>query len=123
MPGGRVYVTVPAYTWLWSVDDETAGHYRRYTATSLRGVAEEAQFELEFSSYFFMALPLPIFFARSLPSRLGLRNSDSFHATEHRLPPGVVGRMLGWSLARELRAIPRWKLPLGSSLMAVIRKR
>ncbi len=31
-PGGRLFVTVPAYAWLWSRHDELLGHRRRYTA-------------------------------------------------------------------------------------------
>src|SRR5690606_21548140 len=34
-PGGRVYLTVPAYQWLWSSEDELGGHHRRYTRASL----------------------------------------------------------------------------------------
>jgi SAM-dependent methyltransferase len=30
-PGGRIYITVPAYQWLWSHEDSNAGHARRYT--------------------------------------------------------------------------------------------
>jgi hypothetical protein len=31
VPGGRVYLTVPAGNWVWSDDDVQAGHFRRYT--------------------------------------------------------------------------------------------
>ena len=34
-PGGRIYVTAPAYRWLWSSDDDFSGHFRRYTRASL----------------------------------------------------------------------------------------
>lgn len=30
-PGGRVFVSVPAYRWLWSHHDDAHGHQRRYT--------------------------------------------------------------------------------------------
>ncbi|MGB3740200.1 MAG: methyltransferase domain-containing protein, partial [Pontixanthobacter sp.] len=29
-PGGRMIIAVPAHSWLWSLEDYTAGHYRRY---------------------------------------------------------------------------------------------
>src|SRR5262245_51451415 len=35
-PGGRLYLTVPAYQLLWSIEDVHAQHYRRYTASGLR---------------------------------------------------------------------------------------
>ncbi|MGH7366875.1 MAG: class I SAM-dependent methyltransferase, partial [Candidatus Rokuibacteriota bacterium] len=31
VPGGWLFVTVPAYAWLWSRHDELLGHRRRYT--------------------------------------------------------------------------------------------
>ena len=35
-PGGRLIVTVPAFMWLWSYNDEINDHERRYTAPELQ---------------------------------------------------------------------------------------
>ena len=35
LPKGYLYVTVPAYNFLWSIDDDYAQHYRRYTVRTL----------------------------------------------------------------------------------------
>ncbi len=35
-PGGVLLVTVPAYMWLWSYNDEINAHQRRYTADELK---------------------------------------------------------------------------------------
>ena len=35
-PGGKLLVTVPAFMWLWSYNDEINAHQRRYTAFELR---------------------------------------------------------------------------------------
>ena len=35
-PGGKVIITVPAFMWLWSYNDEINAHQRRYTAPELR---------------------------------------------------------------------------------------
>lgn len=40
-PGGRLLVTVPAYMWLWGVQDIVAHHFRRYTAGSLSNVFKD----------------------------------------------------------------------------------
>lgn len=69
---GRLYATVPAYQWLWSDEDIKAGHYRRYTRERICEVLLKAGFEVEFSTYFFRFLPLPILLLRALPHRLGL---------------------------------------------------
>ena len=40
----RVFITVPAYNFLWSKEDVDAGHYRRYTLKSLKKVVTKAGF-------------------------------------------------------------------------------
>ena len=50
---GRVYLTVPAYSGLWSQEDGRAGHYRRYSLGQICKLLEESGFRVEYSSYFF----------------------------------------------------------------------
>src|ERR1051325_285053 len=42
VPNGKLYITVPAYTWLWSEEDVFAGHYRRYTCSSIKRALQKA---------------------------------------------------------------------------------
>jgi len=56
-PDGRLYLTVPAFQWLWSNEDEHAGHFRRYTVSTLRSVLASAGFGIEYLSYFFWRSP------------------------------------------------------------------
>ena len=121
-PGGRVYITVPAFTVLWSADDVRAGHFRRYRAKSMRRVLDEAGLELEFSSYFFLSLTLPIFLVRSLPSRFGLRRAQGARRAEHARPRGIVGRLFDMALDLELRLLRRYRSPMGSSLFVVAKR-
>ena len=80
-----VYVTVPAYQSLWSVDDDAAGHFRRYRRGTLRAVFAAAGFDVVFSTYFFAPFPLPILLLRALPSRFGMRRRSTRPiAREHR---------------------------------------
>ncbi|HUP22837.1 MAG TPA: class I SAM-dependent methyltransferase [Thermoanaerobaculia bacterium] len=71
-PEGRLYITVPAYSWLWSAEDDLAGHFRRYRLRTINRLLREVGFEVEFSSYFFRLVPLAIFFMRTLPTMLGI---------------------------------------------------
>ncbi|MCE7996132.1 MAG: class I SAM-dependent methyltransferase [Roseivirga sp.] len=71
--GGLLYLTVPAYQSLFSVIDHFAGHHRRYTLKSLRKLFRQVGFKIEFATYFFALLPIPIFMFRTLPSRFGLK--------------------------------------------------
>ena len=78
IPGGRVFLTVPAYNILHSNEDDEAGHFRRYTKKSLSRCMKAAGLEVEYTSYFFSILPLPIFcFINSkkfIRNRLYLKN-------------------------------------------------
>ncbi len=71
---GRVFITVPAYQFLWSKEDEEAGHFRRYTLESLKKIAKNSGFRVMYSSYFFAILLPLIFLLRSLPFKIGLDN-------------------------------------------------
>ena len=119
---GRIYLTVPAYRWLWSVDDVRAGHFRRYTSASLRKVLSRAGFEVDYVSYFFIPLPLAILAARTMPSLLGSRDADAPRASEHRRPSGLIGKGFLWFLDRELWLLSASRAPFGSSILAVARK-
>ena len=124
-PGGRVYLTVPAFQSLWSADDDYAGHYRRYHLAGLRRVLTGAGFKVLYNTYLFFVLPLPIFLVRSLPSRLGLRKQNAWgqYQQEHHSQPGLAGkllnRLLGWELQR-IRA--GHSIPIGGSCLVAAEK-
>lgn len=84
---GKLYITVPAYNFLWSKEDIDAGHFRRYTLNSLCNVVEEAGFSVLYKTYLFSFLPLPTFLLRTIPTLSHLnRNSNSLenHKKEHK---------------------------------------
>ena len=43
---GTLVVTVPAYQWLWSAEDEALGHFRRYSTKTLRALWRESRFSV-----------------------------------------------------------------------------
>jgi hypothetical protein len=123
-PGGRIYLTVPAFKSLWSGDDVSAGHFRRYTKRTLARVLGQAGFSVEYITYFFWPLPLPIFLFRSLPSFLGWRDTASAAQTrkEHSGGGGFSRSLLRKALDLELSRIRRnRRIPFGSSCLAVAR--
>ncbi len=69
-PGGKVFLTVPAYQFLWSKHDEVNHHYRRYTAAGLDRVVRQADFTIQRTSYFNSLLFTPIALARSVANLL-----------------------------------------------------
>ena len=70
-PDGWLYLSVPCSSLLWSNADVRAGHFRRYSARSLRRTLREAGLEPVLVSHIFSALPLPVLVGRSLPSGFG----------------------------------------------------
>ncbi len=49
--GGRILIYVPAFMLLFSAMDTKVGHYRRYTAKSLKQLAKESGYGIEKSEY------------------------------------------------------------------------
>jgi SAM-dependent methyltransferase len=122
--GGRIYITVPAFNGLWSAEDVSAGHFRRYTTTTLRDVLAAAGFEIEYQSYFFSLLPPLVFLLRTIPSRLGVTHRESRAAMEREHTGGseTMSRMLLRALTLEQRWIgASRKVPVGTSCVAVAR--
>lgn len=126
IPGGRVYMTVPAYQVLWSNEDKLAGHARRYTIPALRQVLEKAGYEIEFATYFFSFLPLPVLLFRALPFRLGIgsqKMSEEGVRSDHEPNPAGAW-VLEKLMRRELAKIAKRRtLSLGGSCLVVARKR
>lgn len=124
--GGRVLVSVPAYTWAWSDHDTANGHHRRYTRRRLVDALEGAGFEVDRATYAFAAV-FPFFAGERLIRRV--RHSVSRRTTA---PADVVTlprtpRVVDQLLTRLTRLDRRWlatrDLPLGSSVVVVASKR
>lgn len=124
--GGKVFITVPALPYLWSDEDVDAGHYRRYTTASMTELLEKSGFEIEYVSYFFSFLVVPLFLFRSLPTKLGIKRAVSDLdklKKEHTQRQGIGNRFLQILMKRELKSISDGKrLSAGTSVIAVARK-
>ena len=106
-PGGELYITVPAYNFLWSGEDEYAGHFRRYTLRNLSSLLYASGFQIIFKTYIFSFLPLPIFLFRSIPSifkftrsRHGLEKYKKEHGTKQGAAVKISNKILAWELNR-----------------------
>jgi SAM-dependent methyltransferase len=123
--GGRLYATVPAFGALWSAEDVNAGHFRRYDLTGFGKVLEKAGFEIEYGSYIFRLLPIPIFFLRALPFRLGLggrRKGQVNVQRDHAVKGGLLTRVLNNFLHSEIALLKRKKvMRFGGSCLVVAR--
>jgi len=114
-PGGRLFVTVPAYAWLWSRHDELLGHRRRYTARALRRAAERGGYTVERLTYFNTLLAPPIMAVRL--ARAALRRPG--HDLDR--PAPLLNRALAACFSSEARLL-RWvSPPFGISILLAAR--
>lgn len=124
IPNGRLYITVPAYNFLWSVDDDYAGHFRRYTVNSLALVLESLEFRIDFKTYIFSILPLPIFVFRTLPCKVALRTASKTNRKRKELTQNqfLFQKLLDWAFLCELRRLRnKMTIPFGGSCLVVAR--
>jgi 2-polyprenyl-3-methyl-5-hydroxy-6-metoxy-1,4-benzoquinol methylase len=117
-PGGHLLVTVPAYNWLWSGEDDVSQHVRRYTARSLSRVLTEAGYERVNHSYFnTFLLPLQAAVALSHRWQRATRKPTSLVKP---LPP-MLNRALSKVIFLESRALRALSFPFGASIICTAR--
>jgi SAM-dependent methyltransferase len=125
-PRGVLCVTVPAFQGLWSAEDEHAGHYRRYTLSQLRATLARASFDVDYATYFFAPLTLPVLVVRGLRHRIGKRSAasiDESAARDHDRSP-ATRRMMRVVLGPEVAMIRRrLTIPFGTSCLVVATKK
>ena len=119
-PGGTLVVTVPAYQWLWSEHDVINHHERRYTAATLRAVAQQAGWRAVRTTYFNGCL-LPIAIVhRRLTRRSHVVGEP---VSDLQRTPARLNSLLERPLRFEARVIGMgWRIPAGLSLAAVFTK-
>lgn len=121
---GRLFLTAPAFNALWSPEDDYAGHFRRYTIKSISRKLEAVNFKVEYGSYIFSILPVPIFLFRSIPGRIFKKkqNRPEKMQKQCRKRTGTMGKILNSILKKELSMIKRKrKIAIGSSCLLVAR--
>jgi SAM-dependent methyltransferase len=121
---GMIYMTVPAYNFLWSNEDDYAGHFRRHTISSATNVLKKVGFEIVYSSYLFSILPLPILLFRSLPSKLGFNKKENDlekYKKEHSkgTATNILQKVWDWELSKIKK---QQSIGFGSSVLIVGRK-
>lgn len=115
-PNGKVVVNVPAGPWGYSGYDRAAGHFRRYSAQTLRNAAERNKLEIVKWSYWGFPL-VPTLLLRKLWD-LGSRDQRKAYSAGFDTRTPLVNELLRFISKCEV--IPQ-KLG-GTSLMAVLQR-
>ncbi len=115
--GGRMILFVPAFMFLWGVQDEVSRHRRRYTLPELEGKVRGAGFEVERASYANATLFGPILLGRMLMRATGVRP-----ASENNINVPALNGALGRFLGAERFWLRHANLPFGVSAICVARR-
>lgn len=120
--GGRLVISVPAYTWAWTDFDEANGHHRRYTRARAVAALEAAGFTVERATYGFASV-FPAFAAERLLRRLTRRRgSGAVDIVElPRVPKALNAALLSAARADRI-VLARRDLPFGSSVFLAATK-
>jgi len=114
---GRVLLFVPAFMFLWGVQDDVSNHRRRYTLPGLLKTVEAAGFSVEWSSYANISFFLPVLAVRSVMRWLGLR-ADTEYGINISPMNGPFSRLF----AAERFVFKRGTLPFGVSAVCIARR-
>jgi SAM-dependent methyltransferase len=121
-PGGRLILTVPAFMFLWGQQDDVAHHYRRYTASQLRGRVEAAGFAVRRVTYLNTLLFPPIALVRLL-ARLRPKKSEPSPSADFAYSLGPLDGLLYGLFACEAFLLRWMNLPFGISVLLVAERR
>jgi len=116
-PRGRALLFVPAFMFLWGVQDDISHHRRRYTVKEFEQKLCDAGLTVERMTYANLSFFLPILIGRLLMRLTGIRPSSENNITIGALN-GVLGRILG----AEGWWLQRLSFPLGVSIVCVARR-
>ncbi|MFZ3301098.1 MAG: methyltransferase domain-containing protein [Microgenomates group bacterium] len=122
--GGKIIITSPALSFIWSEHDTMQGHYRRYTRREVVKLAHNAGLKVDFISYFNFFLSFPIIIIR-LIGKLNLFKKISSYdqAINYDIANyGVVNNLLKFIFVNEVRLTRYFGYPIGISVGAVLRK-
>ena len=116
-PGGRMLLFVPAFMFLWGVQDDVSHHRRRYTLSELKGKLQQAGLIVERASYTNIS-----FFGPILVGRLFMRVSGLRPASENNINIGTLNGLFGKLLGAESWWLNRLSFPFGVSIICVARR-
>jgi len=116
-PRGRALLFVPAFMFLWGLQDDISHHRRRYDLHELKQKLIEAGFSIERATYANLTFFLPILIGRVLMRLTRIRPSS-----ENNITIGALNGLLGRILGAEGWWLQRMNFPFGVSIVCVARR-
>lgn len=133
--GALLFLTVPSHNTLYSMEDKHDGHFRRYSLKGLKFLLNKNGFIIEYETCFFTYLILPIYFIKTIPTKLKIGKFKSLekyiqsqneqkYKTEHKVKSKLILKILELFHKIELKSIQNLStLHAGASCLIVARKK
>ena len=115
--GGYSLIFVPAFMWLWGVQDDVSNHRIRYTKRQIVERLEQAGFAVERATYANFTFFAPILGGRTLMKLIGIKPESENNVNISALN-GVFGKLF----SAERHWLKRLNFPFGVSIVITARK-
>jgi SAM-dependent methyltransferase len=110
--GGRALLFVPAFMWLWGVQDDISNHRIRYTRKQIVDRVNQAGFEVDRATYANIT-----FFAPILAGRLLMKATGIKPASENNINVSALNGVFGSIFSAERLWLKRANFPFGVSIV------
>jgi SAM-dependent methyltransferase len=114
---GKTLIFVPAFMWLWGVQDDISNHRIRYTRPQIVERLEKAGFKIERATYANWTFFVPILAGRTLMKLTGIKPESENNITISALN-GVFGKLFG----AERFWLRHFNFPIGVSIVITASK-
>lgn len=115
--GGKTLIFVPAFMWLWGVQDDVSNHRIRYTKRQIVERLERAGFKVERATYANFTFFAPILAGRTIMKIAGIKPESENNVNISALN-GAFGKLFG----AEKFLLKNFDFPFGVSIVAVAEK-
>lgn len=115
--GGYSLIFVPAFMWLWGVQDDISNHRIRYTKVQIVDRLKAADYEIERATYANWT-----FFAPILAGRVLMRLTGIKPESENNINVSALNGIFGKLFASERFWLRNFNFPIGVSIVVIAKK-
>lgn len=121
-PGGKIFITVPAFMSLWSNHDVVNHHFRRYRKQQMLDLFSANGGRLLRTTYFNFILFMPIFMVRSVQRIFSRKKQEELKPDNDMIASGLINTIFQSIFSFERSLLKKMNFPFGVSLMVVWEK-
>ncbi len=115
--GGQTLIFVPAFMWLWGVQDDISNHRIRYTKAQIVERLQSAGFEIERATYANWTFFAPILVGRTLMKITGIKPES-----ENNVNVSALNGIFGKIFSSEKLWLKNFNFPFGVSIVITAKK-